>query len=209
MKARSLLAIRRTVEVGGVKRSMFVASTATPDRYGDIVDQATWKLDNYRANPVVQVDHDYRVESTVGRGLAVVVDGVLTLEVEAWGEDEHAQAVRAKVEAGIVNAVSVGFRPGRSIPRSQLPAEDPRVGDRGYVFYDCELLEISIVAIPANPEALASRSASLSLSVDELVEATLARIAEAKRLAQPEPLGLDHLFTSPTSGGLAHLFRKE
>ena len=107
MTARSLLAIRRTVEVGGVKRSMFVASTAAPDRYGDIVDQATWKLDNYRANPVVQVDHDYRVESTVGRGLAVVVDGVLTLEVEAWGEDEHAQAVRAKVEADPANPAHI------------------------------------------------------------------------------------------------------
>lgn len=207
MNIRSIQAIRRSVEHEGVKRTIFVASTDRPDRMDDIVDQASWRLDNYRANPVVQVDHDYRIESTVGRGVVTVEAGVLTLEVEAWAEDPRSQAVRAKVEAGLVNAVSVGFRPGRMIPRSQLPKEDPRYGERGYVFHDCELLEISIVAIPANADALAARS--MSMSIDELVEATLARIAEAKRLAQPEPTGLAHLFGSSTSGALSHLFSKE
>lgn len=200
-------AVRRTIEREGVKRSVFVASTDTPDRMSDIVDQGTWALDRYRANPVVQVDHDYRIEATVGRGAVEVRDGALVLEVEAWADDERAQAVRAKVEAGIVNAVSVGFRPGRMIPRSQLPKEDPRYGERGYVFYDCELLEVSIVAIPANPEALAARS--LAVNIDEIVAAAVARELEAHRLAQPEPAprGLSHLF--PSTDGLAHLFPKE
>lgn len=201
---RSIQAVRRTVEKDGQKRAVFVASTDTPDRYQDIVDQATWKLDNYRANPVVQVDHDYRVEATVARGQVATDGGVLTLEIEAWAETARAQDVRALVEAGIVHAVSVGFRPGRMIPRSQLPPEDPRRGDRGYIMYDCELLEVSIVAIPANPKALAARS----MSLDALADAVAARLLSSPALLS-QPDGLFHLFPEPEADSLDHLFHKE
>lgn len=88
-----------------------------------------------------------------------------------------------------------------------MPKEDPRYGERGYIFYDCELLEVSIVAIPANPEALAARS--LGINIDDLVAAAVERQLEARRLAQPEPdAGLTHLFT-PAPTGLSHLFAKE
>ena len=199
---RSIQAVRRTVEEGGQKRAVFVASTDTPDRYSDIVDQATWKLENYRANPVVQVDHDYRVEATVARGSVATDSGALTLEIDAWAETARAQDVRALVEAGIVNAVSVGFRPGRMIPRSQMPKEDPRYGDRGYIMYDCELLEVSIVAIPANPEALAARS----LSLDALADAVAARLLSSPAvLSQPD--GLAFLFPQPEADSLDPLFQ--
>lgn len=204
---RSIQAVRRAVEENGRKRSIFVASTDTPDRYADIVDQATWKIDNYRANPVVQVDHDYRVESTVARGSVATEGGALTLEIDAWAETARAQDVRALVESGIVNAVSVGFRPGRMIPRSQMPPEDPRYGDRGYIMYDCELLEVSIVAIPANPEALAARS--LRFDLDALADQVAARLLTSPTyLARPTD-GLSHLFPEVEADGLAHLFAQE
>ena len=148
--------VERTVD--GVKRVLFVASTGNPDRYADIVDQQTWRLDNYRANPVVLVNHDYSVQSTVGSGAVEVMDGNLTLEVVKWSSKPLASEVKVDVDDGIINAVSVGFRPGRMIPRSQMPEEDPRRGERGYVYYDCELLEVSIVTIPANAEALAAKT---------------------------------------------------
>jgi len=180
-------------EVDGVKRVMFIASTSDTDRYGDVVDQASWDLANYNANPVVQIDHDYCVESTVGLGKATIgdVDGkpALMLEMVKWSEREMAQEVKMDVEAGILSAVSVGFRPGRAVARRTYQPEDPLYAeDGGYVYFDCELLEVSIVAIPANPKAVAVRSApSLDIGAiaDEVVARVLARISEAKVLAAP------------------------
>lgn len=165
--------VERTVD--GVKRVLFVASTDSVDRYGDIVDQGTWKLDNYRANPVVQLDHIYSAEYTIARGEVATDGGALTLEIVAWSAKARAQDVRQDVEDGIVNAVSVGFRPGRAIPRSQLPAEDPRAGTGGYVYYDCELLEVSVVAIPANADALIAAKSIGPVSARDLAAALLAR----------------------------------
>lgn len=177
-------------EVNGVKRQMFVASSDASDRYGDIVDQASWKLDNYKANPVVQVNHDYSVEATVGIGRASVemVDGkaMLMLEVVQWSSSPRAQQVKADVEGGILNAVSVGFRPGRSVARNSYPVDDERYADDsgyGRVYFDCELLEVSIVAVPANQEALAVRG----LNLDAVVEQVLQRLAAARVNAAPAP----------------------
>src|SRR2546426_12302568 len=61
---RSLL----QVEVRGVTDSPagemapsldFVASTATLDRYHEIIEPAGWRLDSYRRNPVFQGAHNY------------------------------------------------------------------------------------------------------------------------------------------------------
>ena len=37
----------------------FVASTATLDRYHEVIEPARWKLDSYRHNPVVPRAHNY------------------------------------------------------------------------------------------------------------------------------------------------------
>jgi len=180
-------------EVDGVKRVMFVASTSDTDRYGDVVDQASWDLANYNANPVVQIDHDYCVESTVGLGKATIgdVDGkpALMLEMVKWSERPMAQEVKMDVEAGILSAVSVGFRPGRAVSRRTYQPEDPLYAeDGGYVYFNCELLEVSIVASPANPRAVAVRSApSLDIGAiaDQVLAQVLSRLTQAQQLAAP------------------------
>jgi hypothetical protein len=182
-----------------LKGARFIASTATTDRYGDVVDQATWKLDNYRMNPVIQVDHSYEAEDTVGRGASVqVVDNALVVDI-VWGTDVESQCIAQKVVEGLLSAVSVGFRPGRVTNRSEMPADHPYYADKevnrwGVIYYDCELLEISVVAIPANPEALAQRSANptttpsidISALVDQAVAKVLKALDERRTLAQPE-----------------------
>lgn len=169
-----ITAVRKSVTIDGVARQVFVASTAASDRMDDVIDQASWKLDNYRANPVVLVDHDYRAGSVVGKGEVQIVAGVgLVLDVVQWSSKEVAQAVKLDVEEGIINAVSVGCRPGRRVARRSLPSTDPLYMADGYgeVYYDCDLLEVSIVAIPANPQAVAVRSA------DDIADAILDKMA--------------------------------
>jgi HK97 family phage prohead protease len=181
MKRRNIFGIRRSIVVDGQERTAFVASTDASDRLEDIVDQASWKLDNYRRNPVVLTDHDYSAAAVVGRGAVSVVEGVgLVLDVEKWSGKQTAEDVRADVEAGVINAVSVGFCPGRSVPRKALDPAHPyfKPDGCGYVFYDCELLEVSIVAVPANPEAVAVRANSAAEQtnalIDTLIKATAA-----------------------------------
>lgn len=187
MKRRQML-VNRAVKAT-LEGATFVASTATPDRYDDVVDQGTWVLDNYKTNPVIQRDHDYCIDATIGKATRVeVVNGQLEIDV-AWGKDADSQKAAQKVADGILSAVSVGFMPGRATQRSLLPQNDPAYSDGyGYVYYDNELLEVSLVAIPANPEALAQRSAQglASVNLDELATKVLERIIAAKTLSQPQ-----------------------
>jgi hypothetical protein len=177
----------------GTKEVWFIASTPANDRYDDVVDQS-WRLENYRSNPVVQADHDYSVKETVGRGMVKIEDGLLMLGIEKWSRKAAAQDLKADVDDGIINAVSVGFRPGRSVARASLDKDHPYFSEQfGYVHYDNELLEVSIVAIPANPEALAQRSALPSLDLaalerqlsERVTALVLARVAAS--LPDPTP----------------------
>ena len=47
----------------------FVASTANPDRYGDVVDQKGWNLKAYERNPVVLLNHNPN-QLPIGKGRA-------------------------------------------------------------------------------------------------------------------------------------------
>ena len=66
-----------------------------------------------------------------------------------------ASEVARKVKDGFINAVSVGFNAKQAVERSSLPIESKYYGERGLYFKSAELLEVSIVTIPANPSATA------------------------------------------------------
>ena len=156
-------------------RTRVIASTANPDRYDDVVDQSTWKIDRFMRNPVVPWGHDYQIPP-VGKVVALSVEsGALTAEIEWDKSEENAlgRLVAAQFEGGFLSAVSVGFRPGRSIARSQMPKDSPWYKEAGYgqVFYDCELLEISAVVVPANADALAAKGLpAMKLTAPEVKE---------------------------------------
>ena len=52
----------------------FVASTATLDRYHEIIEPAGWRLDSYRRNPVFQNAHNYGdILFTLGKALSTEI----------------------------------------------------------------------------------------------------------------------------------------
>ena len=138
----------------------YVASTASEDRYGDIVNQS-WDLDAYRSNPIVLLNHNSQ-ELPIGRGDVEVVDNQLLIDITFDMEDPKAAEVARKAQAGFLNAVSVGFNPSKLIARSELPADHPAFGDRGNYYQQSELLEVSIVTIPANGEATSMAAKSFA-----------------------------------------------
>ena len=153
----------------------FIASTAGADRYGDIIEQSGWQLDSYRKNPVILFNHNPQ-EMSIGKGAVEVVDNALMIDIEFDMDDERAAKIARKAQKGYLNAVSVGFNPIESTPRADLPDGHFAKGVSGNYFSKAELLEVSIVTIPANSEAVAAKDyhalinkqESLTLSAEQI-----------------------------------------
>lgn len=135
------------VEVEGARVYTFRASTAAVDRQNEIIDQNGWDLSSYLANPVVLDSHKYEsVHDVIGRSVRTeVVNGALEVDI-IFADDD----VEELVSKGFLRTVSVGFR---SMARRPGSATEPVTHTR------MELLEVSLVAIPANREAVRIRSA--------------------------------------------------
>lgn len=136
----------------------FIGSTAAVDRMGEVVEQ-NWDLKNFLANPVVLYAHN-QFDLPVGRALsAEVVEGHLEFEVEFVPREIYpfAGVVEDLVDKKFLNAVSVGFIP------LDMDAN---------IIKKSELLELSIVPVPANYEALIQRGTKKILPVFKDWDAT-------------------------------------
>ena len=145
----------------------FVASTATLDRYHEVIEPAGWRLDSYRRNPVFQNAHNYGdILFTLGKALTTEVRSVaggqaLCQRIQFATEvNPVARIAYGLYKGGFLSAVSVGFIPlrwedggGERGAAERGAAERVAAPRRRYL--EQELLEVSAVAIPANPDALA------------------------------------------------------
>ena len=138
----------------------FVASTATLDRFHEVIEPSGWRLDSYRSNPVFQNAHNYGdILFTLGKALVTEVRSVgerqgLCQRIQfAVDVNPVARVAYGLYKGGFLNAVSVGFIPLRWEDGGCPAAQGAPAPRRRYV--EQELLEVSAVAIPANPDALA------------------------------------------------------
>ncbi len=162
----------------------FVASTDRADRYGDVINQEGWNLDAYRSNPIILLNHNANA-LPIGRGEVEVKDGQLLIDVFFDKDDELAQRVERKARNGFMNAVSVGFNPIEQVSRAELPKDHPAYVERGggNYFNKSELLEVSIVTIPANSEATTMSAKNIDrLSIRDLVVEELKHILEVEQM---------------------------
>lgn len=146
----SALTVKATPVEGDADVLVMTASDQTPDRYDEVILAAGWQLEDYQKNPVVQYDHNYSVLATIGRAEKTWVEG--NALIQRWRFAASISPVAAMIRdlyrAGFLHASSVGFIP--------LKWEDgqPNTGVRRR-YTAAELIEVSAVAIPANPNALA------------------------------------------------------
>lgn len=143
----------------------FVFSDASVDRYGDTIDVRGWKLESYRANPVVLFGHnDKTVATVVGKTVRIVVEGdklVGDIEFMAADVSEEADTVFRMVKGGYLSAVSVGFQP------LEWVASKDKARPHGIDFKSQDLLEVSVVPVPANANSLKLARAA-GIDVDRL-----------------------------------------
>jgi HK97 family phage prohead protease len=133
----------------------FTASTDARDRQGDVIVQNTWKVADFMKNPVILWAHNY-YETPIGKAIEIKMGpDSLSVKIQFVPEstDPFAGKVAKLVEQGFLKTVSVGFMVYKSEP---LTVED--LAQRPEMKYGQrlhgDLLEVSIVPVPANPEAL-------------------------------------------------------
>lgn len=124
----------------------FVASTEHVDRVGESLPLDAWDLKNFKKAPRLMVDHEHRVDKIVGRADKIQVkDGALRFRAVFHEITELSRQVKEMVAQGFLNTVSVGF----------IPSEEKN-----------ELIEISLVTVPANPHAQLIKGLMEEKSVD-------------------------------------------
>jgi hypothetical protein len=175
----------------------FIASTATVDRYHEIIEPAGWRLDSYRRNPVFQNAHNYGdILFTLGKALSTEVRAVgggqaLCQRIQFATEvNPVARIAYGLYKGGFLNAVSVGFIPLRWEDGNRTNGTNGTDGTNGprRRYLEQELLEVSAVAIPANPDALALGLKSGAIAKSDL-QATLdlLRVLVGTASAQANP----------------------
>lgn len=149
-----------------VKAARFVLTDESLDRHSEVVKVSGVKLTNFRKNPIALFNHIRSGGSfwgpkptkdailPVGIWKNITKEGGQNPRIEADfyydDEDEFANMIGQKVANGILKAVSIGFR---RLAYSDDPGDKVQ-GQKGLTITKSELMEASIVDIPANPNAV-------------------------------------------------------
>ena len=119
-----------------------IASSEDIDRDWEIIQVDWWKSDNWFKNPVILSNHTYEVENIVWKWFKLykewknlILEGVFTDITESW------KICKELYKKWFLKSVSVWFRGKRDEENKNI-------------FKEAELLEVSFVAVPCNPNAL-------------------------------------------------------
>jgi phage head maturation protease len=160
----------------------YIVSDETPDRMGDIISVRGWQTDLYKRNPVILWGHDQSIPP-IGRANNVrrryAGNPRLTADIEFAPAEAHefADTIYQLAARDFIRATSVGF-----LPKEVKELADPErkklgLGKYGQFYSAAELMEVSVVGVPANPSALEAGIKSM-LTVGGLTERSAPRFLE-------------------------------
>lgn len=159
----------------------FRMTTEIVDGHDSVFYVSGCKLDRYKANPVVLLDHDNSVRSIAGRAEqinVVVENGVASIDLgirfaETENPDDAGSLAARLHRAGFLRAMSHRFVPIKIRYGSDITPEErarwPELSKWGYIVDEWELEESSFVGVGSNPQAL-KRAASEGLLFPHDVE---------------------------------------
>jgi HK97 family phage prohead protease len=163
-----------------------LASSADLDRDKERILPTAFKerLSIYQSNPVVIAAHSHRLSdgkpSVIGRAVSVWVDKESLWAVIEFAQTELAEQYWQLYRDGYMKAVSIGF-----IPLEWMDEKDEKLG---YIrtHTKVELLEISCVSVPSNPQALTrSQQRKLNFVNSKRAEGEEKAILDAIRAEDP------------------------
>lgn len=161
-----------TGEVKAVGGDIFsgIASTGREDRDGDTINPLGWDLTAYKNNPIMLWGHN-PYTPPVGKAFNLRVEGGQLRFDFTMASTPMAQELTELIKDGFLNTFSVGF----------IPKEFGDVLNGGYTFNKQELLEISLVSIPSNVDAMVT-SKSFEACSAETKQFVMGEIKRAKTI---------------------------
>ena len=120
-----------------------IATNASVDRYWEIISLDGWDIENYLKNPVIIANHSYIIQNLIWKATKIYSDGQNVI-VEWIFSKTNPLGILARdlYNEWILKAVSVWFI---------IKQRDEENRD---IILKKELLELSFVAVPCNPEAI-------------------------------------------------------
>lgn len=173
-RAYSMLQIRSVDDAARIIKG--IATTPTVDRYGDIIEPTGVSF----KNPLPLL---WQHDATTPVGLCTFdkpTDAGITFEaqmaiiVEPGQLKDNCDYAWQSVRAGLVRAVSIGFLP-----------DEWSVMDTGYRFITSEVVELSLVTIPANTDA----TITSVRSIDTEIRAAAGKRTPDVRVTKPSVVG--------------------
>ena len=159
-------------EVNKWRRFRVVASTEDSDRSWEIIKADWWDYKNFMKNPVIIANHVYKIENIVGKATSIyVIDNQLIIEWVFSEANPLWKLLADLYDEWMVKTVSVWF-----IPKT-------RDESNKRIITSAELLELSFVAVPCNPNAL-------SLDQKQLLEENWMLEVEEKEISNKEILSM-------------------
>ena len=160
-----------------------VASDESEDRGGDIIRASGWDLESYQAAPRILWQHKID-EPPIGKASRVwKASGRLLANfgLFAEGTSPFIDVLRRILAQDGLNTASVGFRRTKP-PKNRLDEKGNYIGRE---FVGQELLEISLVNIPMNANAVRLKSLGIpeEFVAKLLPEGALARVEQQQRRA--------------------------
>jgi len=147
MIRKSVVAEMKALKNGDVESYV---STESVDRVGDIIKTSGWQLHNYmRTGAPVLFSHDYSLPP-IGKAVQMEKQRKGLWSVTRFHEKTQlSRDLATLARDGDMKSWSVGFNPTKE-PQARTESGV----FKGYIFDGTELLEYSLVAVPANPEAV-------------------------------------------------------
>lgn len=181
------------IDTEGKRVTGALASSGSIDRDEEIILPEAWSLDAFRKNPIFLWAHAHRsqdptnvlgtVENVSKTAAGLTADFIYDTDI-----NPKAALVFAQVQKGTIRGYSVGFVPKGWVtewsPREQIDAlpETARkaleMGKAFVVYTNVELVEISQVPVPSNPDALVGAS---------IKSARLAELKQLEEASMPVP----------------------
>ncbi|HAH55306.1 MAG TPA: HK97 family phage prohead protease [Flavobacterium sp.] len=131
------------------------ASTRTQDRYGENFIAGAWTnaINKFMNNPVLLSDHNKHTSCLVGQVLSLVEDSKGLFMTAKITNDPAFKSLRFRIVEGLIKAVSVSGN---------------WTYKQNQIIEVLDLMEISLVAVPANPDCLiASKSLLNDININK------------------------------------------
>jgi HK97 family phage prohead protease len=142
-----------SLETIGERECAGIASTAQRGRDGHVVVPSGIDSDNFELNPVILFSHDVERPVATCTSLTVLSRGTTDeklacrIRFPEVGTSDASDQCLALIKAGVLRGLSIGFNPVETEPLYPSRPYD------GLLIKTCELLEISVCAVPVDAGA--------------------------------------------------------